>query len=96
MFNFFLLKKIERRYRCYKLSAFTATEDGSNVEPRVYHRFLTHGGESVRERVVRATTDASKVKPRARRFENTVHQILQNFLMSRGYKQFVNKGLHKF
>ena len=33
MFNFFVLKKIERRYLCHKLSAFTATGDGSNVEP---------------------------------------------------------------
>ena len=33
MFNFFVLKKIERRYPCQKLSAFTATGDGSNVEP---------------------------------------------------------------
>ena len=38
MFNFFVLKKIERRYRCHKLSAFTATEDGSNVEPRACNR----------------------------------------------------------
>ena len=53
MFNFFVLNKIERRSRCHKLSAFTATGDGSNVEPRARHRrmasnlSLAHGGESV-------------------------------------------------
>ena len=36
MFNFFVLKKNERRSRCHKLSAFTA--DGSNVEPRARHK----------------------------------------------------------
>ena len=38
MFNLFVLKKIERRYPCHKLSACTATEDGSNVDPRALHR----------------------------------------------------------
>ena len=51
MFNFFLLKKIERRSRCHKLSAFTATGDGIKFEPRARRRVrksgLVHGCESV-------------------------------------------------
>ena len=53
MFNFFVLKKIEPRSRGHKLSAFTTTGDGSNVEPRARHRrmvlnlSLAHGGECV-------------------------------------------------
>ena len=38
MFHLFVLKKIERRSRCHKLSASTATGDGSNDESRTRYR----------------------------------------------------------